>query len=341
MGLLLSGLLQWEIPEPTCQMQSPLSDPPENICKRPPPTRRSLPRQSKSAAAIFWSTQLEWQTWESRGQGKAPTFAEKPKAKEDFKGLFLLIQRTNGVFQGAQENEGRDQHRPGSESKGHRQIIHGGRSFKNYESSMETVSKAQWIKSHHTPEDTHRGEALCLQGVLAKLWSEVNSHHTPEDTQGRSPVFAGSVGEASLRSQLSSHIKGHTQGRSLVCRKCERSFSVNSHLIKHQRTHTREKPYVCRECGRSFSQKSHLITHQRTHTGEKPCTFREHEWIITNKPHLIHRRITVATTYLSSDGASEEVYDPSHSPRVWWETSLVVQWLRLHAPNAKTHVQWN
>ena len=77
-----------------------------------------------------------------RVQGKAPTFAEKHKAEEDFKGLFLLIQRTNGGFQGAQENERRAQHRQGSESRGHRQIIHGGRSLKNYESSMETVGKA-------------------------------------------------------------------------------------------------------------------------------------------------------------------------------------------------------
>ncbi|KAM7225344.1 hypothetical protein CapIbe_023321 [Capra ibex] len=45
MCLLLPCLLQSEIPQPTCPTQSPLSDPPETICKRPPPTRGSLPRQ--------------------------------------------------------------------------------------------------------------------------------------------------------------------------------------------------------------------------------------------------------------------------------------------------------
>ena len=37
-------------------------------------------------------------------------------------------------------------------------------------------------KSHHTPEYTHRGEALHLRGVWAKLQCQVQAHQTPEDT---------------------------------------------------------------------------------------------------------------------------------------------------------------
>ncbi|XP_066228955.1 histone-lysine N-methyltransferase PRDM7-like isoform X6 [Saccopteryx leptura] len=53
MSLLLSGLLQSEIPQPTCGTQSPLSNSPRNICKKTPPIRVSLPRGSKSAAAPY------------------------------------------------------------------------------------------------------------------------------------------------------------------------------------------------------------------------------------------------------------------------------------------------
>ena len=140
MCLLLSVLLQSEIPQPTCPTQSPFSDPPEAIYRRPPPTRGSLSRQSKSAAAIFWSTQPEWQTRGSRAQGKAPSFAERPqtlhKAEEDFNGLFLPTQRTNGGFWGAWENDRRAQHKPETESRGHRQIIHGGRGLRDCKSQL-------------------------------------------------------------------------------------------------------------------------------------------------------------------------------------------------------------
>ena len=70
------------------------------------------------------------------------------------------------------------------------------------------------VTSHHTPEDTHRGEALCLWGVWARLQLEVRSHHTPEDTHRGEALCLGSVGKASVGSQVSSHTRGHTQGRS-------------------------------------------------------------------------------------------------------------------------------
>ena len=38
------------------------------------------------------------------------------------------------------------------------------------------------VTSHQTPEGTHRGEALCFQGVWAKLQCEVKSNQTPEGT---------------------------------------------------------------------------------------------------------------------------------------------------------------
>ena len=70
------------------------------------------------------------------------------------------------------------------------------------------------VPPRHAPEDTHRGEALCLQGVWARLQSEVPSHQTPEDTHRGEALCLGSVGKASVGSQVSSHTRGHTQGRS-------------------------------------------------------------------------------------------------------------------------------
>ncbi|XP_053514914.1 histone-lysine N-methyltransferase PRDM9-like isoform X4 [Artibeus jamaicensis] len=50
MSLLLSGLLQSEIPQPTRETQSSLSDSPGNICKKTPPQKGALSRASESAA---------------------------------------------------------------------------------------------------------------------------------------------------------------------------------------------------------------------------------------------------------------------------------------------------
>ena len=59
------------------------------------------------------------------------------------------------------------------------------------------------VSSHHTPEDTLRGEALCLQGVWARLYTQVSSHKTPEDTLGRRPMFAGGLSESLALSRIS------------------------------------------------------------------------------------------------------------------------------------------
>ena len=59
------------------------------------------------------------------------------------------------------------------------------------------------ISSHHTPKDTLRGEALCLQGVWERLYTEVTSHHTPGDTLRRSPMFAGGLSESLALSCIS------------------------------------------------------------------------------------------------------------------------------------------
>ena len=59
------------------------------------------------------------------------------------------------------------------------------------------------VTSHHTPKDTLRGEALCLQGVWERLYTEVTSHHTPGDTLGRSPMFAGGLSESLALSRIS------------------------------------------------------------------------------------------------------------------------------------------
>ena len=50
MSLLLSGLLQSEVPQPTRETQPPLSESPGNICRKTPPSRGTLPRGSESAA---------------------------------------------------------------------------------------------------------------------------------------------------------------------------------------------------------------------------------------------------------------------------------------------------
>ena len=50
MFLLLSGLLQSEVPQPTRETQPPLSESPGNICRKTPPSRGTLPRGSESAA---------------------------------------------------------------------------------------------------------------------------------------------------------------------------------------------------------------------------------------------------------------------------------------------------
>lgn len=93
----------------------------------------------------------------------------------------------------------------------------------------------------HIPEDTHRGENLCLQEVWAKIQVEVRCHQIPEATYGENPVFAGSAGDASVRSQFS-----ETSG------------------------HTGEEPYVCRECGEA-SVRSQFLLETRRHTGDSPC----------------------------------------------------------------------
>ncbi|XP_036919431.1 probable histone-lysine N-methyltransferase PRDM7 isoform X8 [Sturnira hondurensis] len=53
MSLLLSGLLHSEIPQPTRETQSSLSDSPGNICKKTPPSRGTLSRGSESAAPTY------------------------------------------------------------------------------------------------------------------------------------------------------------------------------------------------------------------------------------------------------------------------------------------------
>ncbi|KAB0340330.1 hypothetical protein FD754_023225, partial [Muntiacus muntjak] len=113
------------------------------------------------------------------------------------------------------------------------------------------------------------GKAPCLQGVWAKLQSEVSSHLTQEDTHGGKPYVCGECGRSFNKNFiLIRHQRTHTGEKPYVCGECGQSFIQKSNLMPHKRTHTGEKPYVCRDCGRSFSRKALLITHQRTHTGE-------------------------------------------------------------------------
>ncbi|XP_036915364.1 probable histone-lysine N-methyltransferase PRDM7 [Sturnira hondurensis] len=53
MSLLLSGLLQSELPQPTHEIQSSLSESPRNICKNTAPSRGTMPRRSESSAATY------------------------------------------------------------------------------------------------------------------------------------------------------------------------------------------------------------------------------------------------------------------------------------------------
>lgn len=127
-------------------------------------------------------------------------------------------------------------------------------------------------QSCYTSTNTHRREALSVQGTVGKVFSQRGSLAVHERLHGQKPY---------------------------ECAICQRSFRNQSNLAVHRRVHSGEKPYRCDQCGKAFSQKGSLIVHIRAHTGLKPYACAQCRKSFHTRGNCLHGKIhTGETPYL-------------------------------------------